>query len=449
MLEPAKHSKEYDRWLFFFFIALLIWIPLPLASNKLWASSLLCMVSFSLTAWWLTLFSLNRVEISESLKKSLPIILLLSFAPLWAFAQSLLSSEYLGASIDRSSSLHDAALGVSFILIFCLTLLLASSKSRLKVLAYSLIFSGLFQAVYGSMMSLTGIEYSFFVPKEAYTNLATGTFINRNHLAGYLVLTLSVGIGIMISSLNTSSVSGWRAHSRRLLATLLGPKARLRVMLIIMVAGLVMTHSRMGNTAFFASLAITGVLALILGKHSTRSTIMLISSLIVIDIFVMGTFFGVDKVADRLQNTSEASETRDEVNTYTLDAIQDNLWVGSGAGTYYTNFPQYREYDAGRGFYDHAHNDYFEFASDYGVIVTGCLIAAVLLVFISALRALKSRKNTLMRGLAFSAAMAVIALAIHSTVDFNLQIPANAATFMVILALGQISLYQKNRKVKS
>ena len=29
---------------------------------------------------------------------------------------------------------------------------------------------------------------------------------------------------------------------------------------------------------------------------------------------------------------------------------------------------------------------------------------------------------------------------IHSSVDFNLQIPANAATFMVLLALAWISL---------
>jgi O-antigen ligase len=210
-----------------------------------------------------------------------------------------------------------------------------------------------------------------------------------------------------------------------------------------MVAGLVMTHSRMGNTAFFASLTLAGVIALLLTKKSTKATLILIGSLIVIDIFVVGTFFGVEKVAERLQATSEESETRDEVNTYTLEAIQDNLFTGTGAGTYYTNFPKYREYDAGRSFYDHAHNDYFEFASEYGVVVTGCLLLAVLLVFISGIKAQINRKKPLLRGIAFSATMAIIALAIHSTVDFNLQIPANAATFMVILALGQISLFHK------
>jgi hypothetical protein len=35
--------------------------------------------------------------------------------------------------------------------------------------------------------------------------------------------------------------------------------------------------------------------------------------------------------------------------------------------------------------------------------------------------------------------MAVVGLLVHSTVDFNLQIPANALTMVVILAMGWIA----------
>ena len=434
--KPA--SQQADKPLFYSFLVLLAWLPLPLGSNKAWAVSLLCLFAFTLLAWWLLLYSRNKTNIQTAFSNSTPIIGLLLAAPLWAMLQVLLD-----ITISPSNTLQDAMLGFSLVGIFSLTALLVRSKRRIKLLCYVLIGSGLFQAVYGSMMTLTGIEYLFFIPKEYYTGVATGTFVNRNHLAGYLVLTLAVGIGLMISTLDGHRSANWRDRVRRILTTILGNKARLRIILVMMVAGLVMTHSRMGNTAFFASLAIAGVLALLLSKRSTKATIILISSLIIIDIFVVGTFFGVDKVVQRLENSSETTETRDEVNTYTLEAIQDNLLTGSGAGTYYTNFPAYREYDVGGIFYDHGHNDYFEFASDYGVVVTGCLLLAVLLVFISAIKAQIRRKNQLMRGIAFSATMAIIALAMHSTVDFNLQIPANAATFMVILALGQISLFHK------
>jgi putative inorganic carbon (HCO3(-)) transporter len=35
----------------------------------------------------------------------------------------------------------------------------------------------------------------------------------------------------------------------------------------------------------------------------------------------------------------------------------------------------------------------------------------------------------------------MLALLIHSSVDFNLQIPANAAMFMVLMALAWVSRY--------
>ena len=443
-MTSSAPSHSVSNGLFYCFLALLIWLPLPLGSNKDWAIALMALASYGLTIWWLILFCTGKTHIGDTFSKSLPVTLLLSSAPAYAWYQYISNN-----GIDPATTLQEALQGSALICIFILSTLLLRTKKRIKLACYALVGAGLFQAIYGSMMTLTGIEYSFFIPKDAYLNRATGTFVNRNHLAGYLVLTLSVGIGLMISTLNGQNSAGWRDMTRRLLTTLLGSKARLRIILVMMVAGLVLTHSRMGNTAFFASLAIAGVIALILSKRSTKSTIILISSLIVIDIFVVGTFFGVDKVAQRLQATSEQGETRDEVNNYTLEAISQQPLKGYGAGSFYTLFPEHREEDAGWGFYDHTHNDYLEFASDYGVVITGALILAVLLCFISAIRAQMKRKDTLMRGIAFSCTMAVIALAIHSTVDFNLQIPANAATFMVILALGQISLYQRSAKRRS
>jgi len=37
--------------------------------------------------------------------------------------------------------------------------------------------------------------------------------------------------------------------------------------------------------------------------------------------------------------------------------------------------------------------------------------------------------------------MGVVSIGIHSTVDFNLQIPANAFLFVILLALGWVSLH--------
>jgi O-antigen ligase len=296
-------------------------------------------------------------------------------------------------------------------------------------------------------MTLTGLEYTFFLKKETYLGVATGTFINRNHLAGYLVICLSLGLGMMVATLNNNA-DNFKHFLRQVSHAILSKKIILRISLIIMVAALVMTHSRMGNTAFFVSMGVIGTLAILLKKRSVGSTIILLVSLIIIDITVVGTFFGVDKVINRLENTSAKKETRDEVNQYSIKIIEKNLYFGTGAGTFYTAFPQVREKDVGFTFYDHAHNDYIQFLSERGLIGFIPLLLAVIITFLVALRALWKRRNPLMRGCAFGCLMSMLAMAIHATVDFNLQIPANAATFMVVLALGWVGAFFRQQPRK-
>ena len=44
--------------------------------------------------------------------------------------------------------------------------------------------------------------------------------------------------------------------------------------------------------------------------------------------------------------------------------------------------------------------------------------------------------------------MGIIALMMHSALDFSLQLPANALTFMVLLAFGWIALFQGRRAAR-
>jgi len=99
--------------------------------------------------------------------------------------------------------------------------------------------------------------------------------------------------------------------------------------------------------------------------------------------------------------------------------------------------------------YDLAHNDYVEFLSERGIVGTSPLLLSVIITFLVALTALYKRRNPLMRGCAFACLMSMLAMAIHASVDFNLQILANSATFMVVLALGWIGMFYKGRRRRS
>ena len=169
-------------------------------------------------------------------------------------------------------------------------------------------------------------------------------------------------------------------------------------------------------------------------------------SLIAIDVLIVGAWFGLEKVVQRIEETTLVTETRDEVDIYVYQQWKDYQWTGSGLGSFYSVFPRYRKEDV-RGYYDHTENDYLEFASETGVIGVALLGSIVAMSFYAALMAQYRRRDPLMRGISFAAIMSICAMLIHSTVDFNLQIPANAATFMLILSMAWIS-YGFRNKVK-
>lgn len=462
MSHPHRHSSP-DSVLFIGFLALLVWLPMPFASNHAWAWAIMEVWIFALSGVWLWKFLRSEVSLTPVFIKSRWILILLTvwliyllfqitplpyawvaqLSPQATYLHSLAFSDltlpkFITLSVDPHLTAIALLKSVSYVLLFGLTLLLINSEYRLRWLAYILVFSGLFQALYGSLMTLSGLEYGFFHHKTVGTGVATGTFVNRNHLAGYLEMCLAVGIGLLIAQLEDTSNTNWRGRLRSWLNWILSSKMRLRLYLVVMVIALVLTRSRMGNTAFFSSLLIAGLLGLILSRHATRATISLLASLIVIDLLIVGTWFGIDQVKQRLEQTSFATESRDEMDIYVLRSYWDDYFLtGSGLGSFYSVFPKYREADI-HDYYDHAHNDYLEIAAETGLIGFTLLGSTVIFSLGMALVAQYRRHNALCRGMAFSAIMGIFAMLIHSTVDFNLQIPANAATFMIILALAWV-----------
>jgi len=448
-----------DRFLFHAFLALVLWMPLPFGSNVAWASSLMEAWVFLIAGVWLVQYYRGKVWLNQPFVRAWPVTAGLFATLLWIVVQALpLPAGALGLLSPRALQIHSsthsypslsldvyatrqAALQtLAYLLFFCLTLLLVNNKPRIKVLAQAIIVGGVFQAAYGSIMTLSGLQYGFFIDKQN-VGVAAGTFINRNHLAGYLEMCLATGVGLMLAELSNTSAANWRDSARRLLRTLLGNKARVRLGLVVMVTGLVLTRSRMGNTAFFASLTGAGSFYLLAVRKLSGRAIAFFASLLVIDLLVVGNFFGIEKVAERIQQTSIQPEDRSDTNRDALVMLRDFPLTGTGAGSFYAVYPMYTSAVVVTGLTRHAHDDYLQFACEFGVVFAAVLGAVVLASLWTAIRAQLKRRDQLLQGMGFAATMAIVALLIHSTVDFNLQIPANAAMLVVMLAIGWVSRY--------
>ena len=442
--------------MFVLYLALLVWSPLPLGSNRVWAWALLALWVLLLALWWLAGAIRGKHAYPAILREAWPLLLCallwlgyvwLQLLPLPIEILKILSPQaarwHIAAAapaapgavpltLDAYATLEAACKSTAYVAFLALSLILLHNRGRIRIAAYALILSGVLQALYGALISL-----------QSLGDVASGTFANRNHYAAYLTLCLSVGIGVLIASLSGEPNRSWKQFARSLMHWIITPKMALRLGLVIMVIALVLTRSRMGNSSFFISLLLTGLIGLLLAKRATRSMVILLVSLVAIDVFIVGTYFGTRRVVDRIVQTTAESEDRDEVAAYTLDMWKDYPVFGSGLGSFPVVIPRYSG-DGTAVAYTHAHNDYLEFGAEAGAIGLSLLGLMVLLSFAAALRAQYLRRDPLMRGLSFAAMMGILALMIHSAVDFNLQIPANALAFMLLLALAWISLYHES-----
>lgn len=471
-----------DKPLFWALVLVLVCAPLPLASNRAWAVAILEIAIELIALAWLLLYLFGRVHVSDAAARAWPAcgllllwlaLLVLQLLPLPPDWLALLSPHSLAAwqnvaslgaapkiSIDPAATEAFLLKSLAYVTAFWLVLVLVNSRVRLRQFVFAVILSGVAQAMFASFMHLSGANYELFFTRLGHATSAMGTFANRDHLAGYLEMTLALGIGMMIATLREGGSRNWRQRLRGILSWVLSGKILIRLMLMLMVIALVMTHSRMGNAAFFTSTLIAGVLGIALSRHATRSTVILLASLIVLDVFIVSTWFGMERLVQRLEGTTiaapegpvgtgreESVEERTLPARLSLPLADDYRWLGSGGGTYYIAFPKYRSPDLTMTF-DYTHNDYVQFMVETGLIGTALVGLLVLWTFIIALRTQYVRRDALSRGVAFGVTMGIISLMIHSWVDFNLQIPANALTFVTLLALGWVAWSVERRQVE-
>ena len=429
----------FTRWLFRAYLLMLFLMPLPLGSNRpIFWSLMVAGIALIMLVWSLGLVT-GVARWPGAVKRARWVLIALGLFVLWGGLHAVGLIPVVPGTVDRSGSFDSFLLSLGFLMLGLLTIVLVRSRRRALMVLYTLVLAGFLQAVYGSLLTLSGVEFVILDYKQSAGGNAHGTFINRNHYANLLVLALSAGVGLLLAQMDLRGAPNIRQHLRSLLQAALGPKARLRAFMIVMVIALVLTRSRMGNAAFFASITIVGLFALWRLRKPSRPLMLLVISVLVIDIMVVGTWFGVEQVIDRVQQTVQGDgwkvneKVRLDTSRESLDMIRQRPVAGFGGGTFYTAYPPWRGDD--QAFMDHAHNDWLEFVVEYGLVGGALLAWFLLLCLMRAASGLRNRDRAKQFGISFASLMAMVAMMIHATVDFSLQIPANAGWFLVLCLL--------------
>ena len=302
----------------------------------------------------------------------------------------------------------------------------------LKRIVFVMIGIGLIEAAYGLVQTLVpsmGVLWVDFV--RDYLGTARGTFINRNHFAGYIEMIWPLALGITLA--HTGRV---RSLKDVLASDRLNRQALMALGVIVLLLALIFTRSRagifsglIGFLAFFI-MARTGM------KDAGLQNRILFGGITVLMCIYTMTI-GVGPILDRFLIIGDASYSRVDIWRDSLPIIKNHP-LGIGLGNYENVFAVYNQSIVSGKTVTHAHNDYLQLLIETGWI--GFLAAVggfILFLGKSAgrIKRLDFRRDPLRFYLAIGAFSGLISMTAHSIFDFNLQIPANCMYFVVLLAV--------------
>ncbi|MBL4753649.1 MAG: O-antigen ligase family protein [Flavobacteriales bacterium] len=470
-------SSSGQRPLFIALLALIVWIPLPHGGELPWQHTSFAFASLLLLSIWLFRHWQTGAAVPDIIRYvRLPLTLLLCWL-VYVFIQaiplpkSLLawlnpaalayfeSAQNIGnkasysLSIDSGSTLIEALKYSSYLATFFLTLVLCNSTKRLKILATALFLTGAGLSLYSLVNHYTNGAFSLNNPippwGQPWAKITRGTFSHQNHFAGFLAMTLPVGMGLLYSlSTANSNINNWRKRITTCIDLIMSVKAVYGLLLASMVTALLFTASRGGNTAFLAGIFIASILCLIKSKQRInikKSAVIPIALLFALfTISATGITSGLTK---RLEDQGFNPNGRDSMRTAAYKIIRDYPVFGSGAGTYPRLQHQYKSPDLGvTAMSKRAHNDYLEILTDQGIVGFVLLVSGLLLLLYKLLKPLGKTRHRLSTGLLWGASSGISAILVHSLAEFNFQIPANAVYFFLLLAIGCIISFQHQEK---
>jgi O-antigen ligase len=260
-----------------------------------------------------------------------------------------------------------------------------------------------------------------------------GPYVNHNHYAG--LMEMLVPFPLVLAA--TRFTDG----NRKLFVVAVAA---------LMTGSIFLSGSRGGMLAFLAQIIVLAVLVLRTRKGDWKQPMMLAGFLILVVGFLV--WLGGNELTHRL--ASIHSETHAEIaggTRVTIDRDCLRMFIkrpllGWGLGSFATVYPGFRSFYS-TFFVNQAHNDYLQLLVETGAIGFALAIWFLVRLFRQAASKLKDWQETSSGALTVAALLGCVGILVHSFLDFNLHIPANAALFYVLCAIAAAApLYESQRR---
>jgi len=260
---------------------------------------------------------------------------------------------------------------------------------------------------------------------EQYLGRASGTFINPNHLAGYLGMIVPLALACTVMGRFSPTVKVLLAYAA-----------------VTMLAGVAVSLSRGGVVAAAVALAVFCLVLLAQGDF-WRPALVTLVLLIAVGVGLVNQSSSLQKRLDDLVNHDAGGDLRPAFweGAWRLFA-RDTVW-GIGPGHFDIEFPSVRPAVVQQR-PEYAHNDYLNTLCDWGLAGTALIGAACGLLYAGVFkswRGVRKAPNELgsrtsdRAAFVVGASVGLLGVMVHCMVEFDMQIPAIAVTVVTLMAL--------------
>jgi len=357
--------------------------------------------------------------------------------------------KYMTLSVIPTATIKHILHFLSYLLFGFLILKTITKRRQILRMFYVIIGMGVFQAFYGLFELYNPNPRILFYEKIYNLDSVTGTFVNRNHLSGYLEMAIPLAIGLILSRIDLFSMGKLKLREKILKLSEKGLSTNflLSGAVLIMALGIILSKSRSGVFLLvFSFLLFLEFTVLFLGKSQYRQRwTKRFLQLMFLGITLISLYVGVGAAIERFALDKVLHEGRPNVWANTLGIARDFPIFGSGLVTFEAVYPAYEVRNLNRH-YSHAHNDYLEYLSEIGYIGMLFLLGGILFLLYTTFRVWRARRNPEVKGVVMGGIVAIICMLIHSIADFNLHIPANMLLFTAVLTLTYNTAFYKFMK---
>jgi O-antigen ligase len=401
-----------DSVLFYGVFGLLLFGPLAFGAVEPWSVLALEAGAAVLFVLW----TIRQVQSSELRVVGNPLLY-----PMLVFAALIIAQLAFGITAYRFQTFSIGLLYCAYGLLCFLVAQCLRRTSQVKTLTVAFSSYGFGMALFALVQGISSNGKLYWVRTPAHGGWIYGPYVNHDHYAGLMEMLAPIPLVFALTRY---------AH---------GPgKTMAAVAAALMASSIFLSGSRGGMAAFAIQMAILAVLA---SKKQKPGRTALAAGIFLAVVVGLLAWLGGGELANRM--ASIQAEARAELSGGTRVAIDRDALkmfahrpiLGWGLGVFPTVYPQFRTFYT-NFFVNAAHNDYLQLLVEMGALGFAIMLWFIVVVYSRAIKKLGYWPSDTNGAVTLAAVLGVTGILVHSLVDFNLQIPANAALFYVLCTVA-------------